>query len=270
MEWIYCLAGWEGSAHDSRVLKDALSRPNGLKVPKAMGRKRKDEESAEDGRQNFTWNHELDQLLVKCMIEMVEQRKVDEKGKCKTLKSKFLAIQELRGLSGSGWDEKNKMVLLDDHVFAEYVEGHKNCAKMNRYPFACYDGLEYVFGKDRATGSKAIGLDELDVPCPKIEHPTSMMLGWKKKSDDGQTGNDGRDDQEEAYINLYEQVPPTTPTDKGKRSEKENQSDATSKPKKKPRRNRTTDETEGNDEDGYLKPMLEKTVKSIESMVGET
>ncbi|CAN0892029.1 hypothetical protein LINGRAPRIM_LOCUS113 [Linum grandiflorum] len=34
MEWRYCLAGWEGSAHDSRVLKDALSRPNGLKVPK--------------------------------------------------------------------------------------------------------------------------------------------------------------------------------------------------------------------------------------------
>ncbi|CAN0892028.1 hypothetical protein LINGRAPRIM_LOCUS113 [Linum grandiflorum] len=31
MEWRYCLAGWEGSAHDSRVLKDALSRPNGLK-----------------------------------------------------------------------------------------------------------------------------------------------------------------------------------------------------------------------------------------------
>ncbi|CAN0899869.1 hypothetical protein LINGRAHAP2_LOCUS20520 [Linum grandiflorum] len=87
------------------------------------------------------------------MIKMVEQRKVDEKGKfvagaykeiecimkeaksgcgvkwdpnivsrCKTLKSKFLAIQELRGLSGFGWDEKNKMVLLDDHVFTKYVE----------------------------------------------------------------------------------------------------------------------------------------------------
>ncbi|CAN0876121.1 hypothetical protein LINGRAHAP2_LOCUS11120, partial [Linum grandiflorum] len=34
VEWIYCLAGWEGSAHHSRVLKNALSRPNGLKVPK--------------------------------------------------------------------------------------------------------------------------------------------------------------------------------------------------------------------------------------------
>ena len=33
MEFIYVLPGWEGSAHDGRVLRDALSRPNGLKVP---------------------------------------------------------------------------------------------------------------------------------------------------------------------------------------------------------------------------------------------
>ncbi|KAF8376684.1 hypothetical protein HHK36_031647 [Tetracentron sinense] len=30
---MYVLAGWEGSAHDSRILDDALSRPNGLRVP---------------------------------------------------------------------------------------------------------------------------------------------------------------------------------------------------------------------------------------------
>ncbi|CAN1163467.1 Protein ALP1-like [Linum perenne] len=34
MEFIYTLAGWEGSAHDGRVLCDALIRPNGLKVAK--------------------------------------------------------------------------------------------------------------------------------------------------------------------------------------------------------------------------------------------
>ncbi|CAN0926425.1 hypothetical protein LINGRAHAP2_LOCUS35336, partial [Linum grandiflorum] len=98
-----------------------------------MGRKRKDVESTEEGRKNFTWNQELDQLLVRFMIKMVEQRKVDDKGnfvagaykeielmmedakpgcgvkwdpnilsRCMTLKNKFLAIQELRGLSGSG------------------------------------------------------------------------------------------------------------------------------------------------------------------------
>ncbi|CAL5417530.1 unnamed protein product [Camellia sinensis] len=33
MQFIYVLPGWEGSASDSRVLRDAVSRPNGLKVP---------------------------------------------------------------------------------------------------------------------------------------------------------------------------------------------------------------------------------------------
>ncbi|XP_057808729.1 uncharacterized protein LOC131023204 [Salvia miltiorrhiza] len=31
--FIYVLSGWEGSAHDSKILSDALSRPNGLHVP---------------------------------------------------------------------------------------------------------------------------------------------------------------------------------------------------------------------------------------------
>ncbi|CAN1334223.1 hypothetical protein LINPERPRIM_LOCUS36315 [Linum perenne] len=33
-QFMYCLAGWEGSAHDAQVLQDALCRPNGLTVPK--------------------------------------------------------------------------------------------------------------------------------------------------------------------------------------------------------------------------------------------
>ncbi|ONM33436.1 hypothetical protein ZEAMMB73_Zm00001d041649 [Zea mays] len=33
MQFIYVLPGWEGSAHDGRVLRDAISRPNGLRVP---------------------------------------------------------------------------------------------------------------------------------------------------------------------------------------------------------------------------------------------
>ena len=34
MEFIYVLPGWEGSAHDGRILRGAISRLNGLKVPK--------------------------------------------------------------------------------------------------------------------------------------------------------------------------------------------------------------------------------------------
>ncbi|KAI3708867.1 hypothetical protein L2E82_38396 [Cichorium intybus] len=33
MNFVYVLAGWEGSATDSRVLRDAITRPNGLIVP---------------------------------------------------------------------------------------------------------------------------------------------------------------------------------------------------------------------------------------------
>ncbi|KAK2365165.1 hypothetical protein QL285_030112 [Trifolium repens] len=33
MQFIYVMPGWEGSASDSRVLRDAISRTNGLKVP---------------------------------------------------------------------------------------------------------------------------------------------------------------------------------------------------------------------------------------------
>ncbi|KAL0320106.1 UNVERIFIED_CONTAM: hypothetical protein Sradi_5272100 [Sesamum radiatum] len=33
MQFIYVLTGWEGSAADSRVLRDAITRPDGLRVP---------------------------------------------------------------------------------------------------------------------------------------------------------------------------------------------------------------------------------------------
>jgi hypothetical protein len=36
MKFIYVLAGWEGSASDSRILRDAIIRENGLKVPIGM------------------------------------------------------------------------------------------------------------------------------------------------------------------------------------------------------------------------------------------
>ncbi|KAG8380697.1 hypothetical protein BUALT_Bualt06G0042900 [Buddleja alternifolia] len=35
MDFVYMLPGWEGSAADGRVLRDAVNRPNGLKVPNA-------------------------------------------------------------------------------------------------------------------------------------------------------------------------------------------------------------------------------------------
>ncbi|KAG6436906.1 hypothetical protein SASPL_101810 [Salvia splendens] len=36
LRFIYVFPGWEGSAGDSRILRDAVSRPLGLQVPKGM------------------------------------------------------------------------------------------------------------------------------------------------------------------------------------------------------------------------------------------
>jgi hypothetical protein len=36
LKFIYVLARWEGSAHNSWVLGDALSRPNGLKISEGI------------------------------------------------------------------------------------------------------------------------------------------------------------------------------------------------------------------------------------------
>lgn len=36
LRFVYVLAGWEGSAADGRVLRDAVSRVNGLKVSRGM------------------------------------------------------------------------------------------------------------------------------------------------------------------------------------------------------------------------------------------
>ena len=36
LKFVYVLASWEGNAHDSRVLDDALSRPSGLKIPEGI------------------------------------------------------------------------------------------------------------------------------------------------------------------------------------------------------------------------------------------
>ncbi|CAL1393062.1 unnamed protein product [Linum trigynum] len=107
LEFLYCLAGWEGSTHDGKVLRDASLRPNGLRVLKGiyylcdqgysnfegfltpyrgqqMGRKIK--EIKVEGEEPippqpkgpyFCWNEALDGILIECMLELVEKHQVE-------------------------------------------------------------------------------------------------------------------------------------------------------------------------------------------------
>ena len=64
----------------------------------------------------------------------------------------------------------------------------------------------------------------------------------------------------EGFINLDDEVPPATPTDKG------NQSDATSGPKRPRRFSKAA--TTGDDDE--LTPLLKETVCSLRELVGES
>ncbi|CAN1133203.1 hypothetical protein LINPERHAP2_LOCUS7513 [Linum perenne] len=161
----------------------------------------------------FHWNDRLDQLLVKSMRTLVDEKKIDPKGKfiagaylvleqmlendspgcgvkadpnivsrVKTLKAKFLAMQELRGLSGAGWDDEQKMVELEDSTYDEYVASHPHCAKMNRVPFPCYDGLAYVFGKTDPTGQPNNTPEGREVPSPSVNAGNSEGSNRRKRA----------------------------------------------------------------------------------------
>ncbi|CAN1182684.1 hypothetical protein LINPERHAP2_LOCUS36109 [Linum perenne] len=188
-----------------------------------MRRKRKEDDNGETGRKYFPWNGDLDQVLVQCFNILAEDKKIDAKGKfasgaykelerlmeqerpgcgvkadpnivsrCKTLKAKFLALQELRK--------------------------HSHCAKLNRVPFPSYDGLAKVFDKVRATCESAIGMEELEKGCHTIEDAPS------------------------------EAIPP----------------EATNRAKKTRRSS-----SQVGSEIAELKPMIQKTINSLESMVEE-
>ncbi|CAN1184191.1 Uncharacterized protein At2g29880, partial [Linum perenne] len=259
-----------------------------------MSRKRKDDDAGESKRKYFPWTDELDQMLVRNMNTLVVDKKIDPKGKfnpgayeelermmlvdkptcgikadlniisrVKTLKSKFLAIQELRGLSGAGWDDACKRVDIDDTVYAEYVQNHPHCAKLNRVSFPLYDGLAFVFGKVRATSKGAIGLEELNQVCPPIEEPQQFMFDWISPDEcnvEHETVNEGDNPKDHSS-------PPTAATEPTPRppTDKATQSEASSQPNRM-RRSRSTNGSELLE----LKPILEDAVGSLRSMLVET
>ncbi|KAJ9558536.1 hypothetical protein OSB04_013150 [Centaurea solstitialis] len=84
------------------------------------------------------------------------------KSRMKTWKTHFTIVYDMVHTTGFGWNEEKSCVVAEDSVWDEYVKSHKGAAKFRGKPFPFYDKLCTIFGKDRATGSKAIDLGEED------------------------------------------------------------------------------------------------------------
>ncbi|KAL3500624.1 hypothetical protein ACH5RR_039717 [Cinchona calisaya] len=122
MQFIYVLPGWEGSAHDGRVLRDAISRPNGLKVPQGLP-------SSSCNTFPGFWTSEP-----------------------YSHSSRYHAITEMVKQSGCEWDNVEKIIKCERQWYDSWAKRHKEARGLWNMKFPYLDELELVYGKDRANG----------------------------------------------------------------------------------------------------------------------
>ncbi|CAN1163477.1 hypothetical protein LINPERPRIM_LOCUS32667 [Linum perenne] len=79
------------------------------------------------------------------------------KSRHRLFKNKYIAITEVknRGASGFGWDESKQQIVADKEVYQGWAKRFPGSKGLNKKPFAHYDQLARIFGKDRADGGES-------------------------------------------------------------------------------------------------------------------
>ncbi|XLR29985.1 hypothetical protein S83_057885 [Arachis hypogaea] len=72
----------------------------------------------------------------------------------KLLKRQYFAIVEMMGTAGSGfgWNDKNKMIVVERQIFNEWKSSHPNANSLYNKLFSHFEELRIAFGRDRAQG----------------------------------------------------------------------------------------------------------------------
>ncbi|KAK9988631.1 hypothetical protein SO802_028870 [Lithocarpus litseifolius] len=206
LRFTYMLAGWEGSAHDSRILNDALSRPRELKIQKiillaiAMSKNT----GKEPGSQ-LRWTQPMCDMLFKMLVVEAEQgnkpsnkykpQSLDKVAKeigvkfnvefyashvhnrLRTVRKEWKLIQEIRKKSGFGWDDNLKIITCDKQTYDAEVLAHPAHVPYLNKKIEQYDEMAIVVGKDMATGgfskqwSEHSPLVENETPQNDIQNP---------------------------------------------------------------------------------------------------
>uniref|UniRef100_A0A803KUM0 DDE Tnp4 domain-containing protein n=1 Tax=Chenopodium quinoa TaxID=63459 RepID=A0A803KUM0_CHEQI len=132
MQFIYVLPGWEGSAHDMRVLRNALSGPNGFRM----------EDSQAKGEASNRGRGKNKSLRA---VPHIESR-------IKHWSEKYSALAEMLSTSGFRWDVEKKILQVDKLLFGGWVKTHKKVKGLFGVPFVHYDTLAEIYAKDKTTG----------------------------------------------------------------------------------------------------------------------
>ncbi|KAH7681900.1 Myb/SANT-like domain-containing protein [Dioscorea alata] len=143
----------------------------------AQGEKRK-------GTPNKRWTKEMDNVLIPLLADMARSGiKVDKSFKrqafveaanvvnnrfpaacmdadnvenhMRTLKQKYQDIKKLMNLSGVGWNDTEKKLVLEDETYRTYIEGQPKAKEYLNKPIPFFDELRLIAGDDHATGDYA-------------------------------------------------------------------------------------------------------------------
>ncbi|CAL1411174.1 unnamed protein product [Linum trigynum] len=132
-----------------------------------------------------------DVVFIDCLLDLVQSREVESgnlknggfkklevmmrkripgfnlnvRSRHRWFKNKYNAIYDVQNgsCSGFGWDESKKMIVADDDVFKDWVKTHPVFSGLNSKAFVYFDQLSRIFGKDRAVGSQAGSVADMEV-----------------------------------------------------------------------------------------------------------
>ncbi|KAF7803030.1 protein ALP1-like [Senna tora] len=169
-QFIYVLSGWEGSAADGRVLKSALDRPRGFKVP--AGRHPTTPRECFNMRHSAAWN-----VIERCFGMLKNRWAILRSPSFYPVKTHNMIViaccllhnlirrenvgdplnDEAENLDPEPADRQ--MVVADRDVWDAYI---KDASRFRYKPFPHLIDLTKVWGKDRATGGDARDAEEIN------------------------------------------------------------------------------------------------------------
>nr|KJB37629.1 hypothetical protein B456_006G213400 [Gossypium raimondii] len=154
MQFVYVLPGLEGSVADGRVLRDAISRTHGLKVPHGVPQSNASSQASRGTKRK--WVPEEDVALVSCMMDLHNVGTFN--ADTGLLKREWSIVYDMlngQKNSGFGWDEYRQLVVAEDAVWDSYLKSHREAAQFRHRTFHYYDQLTAIYARDRATGKDA-------------------------------------------------------------------------------------------------------------------
>ncbi|CAL5382364.1 unnamed protein product [Camellia sinensis] len=124
---------------------------------------------ADNGQFRAGFYSELEKLIILAFPGTDLRVSPHIESKIKFWRRQYNLITDMLRLSGFGWDDTDKMILVDsEQVWQNYVKKEPDAKGMHNVPFPYYEDWLILFGKDRATGALA-------------ESPADMVAALEKE-----------------------------------------------------------------------------------------